>query len=248
MKKKFGMVLLLAALACLALLTGCSVFERDISVVLKVDGAYYDSKTITIFQNAILPEPELPGSKFMGWSLKEDWSYGEDGEEALLPYAGLVRYDDIKECLSEGGVAILYAAFADNSELPAHDLVIGWYNKPSTSGLTDSLIERFTEAMKDYLTAQGYEADALDIEVRGYEGNVADMGAAINSDGDVDVVLGVGGNFTAADGANVAALEVQGDVPMGGKSRSIARLTEKELAVLVYQWLQTEEAQAALAG
>lgn len=248
MKKRVGIALFLAALACLALLTGCSVFERDISVVLKVDGAYYDSKTITIFQNAILPEPELSGSKFMGWSLKEDWSYGEDGEEALLPYAGLVRYDDVKDSLSEGGIAVLYAAFAANAELPAHDLVVGWYNKPSTSGLTDGIMEQFMGALEQYLAGQGYDVAALDIDVRGYEGNVADMGAAINGDGDVDVVLGVGGNFTATDGANVQALEVQADIPMGGKSRSIARLTEKELATLVYQWLQTADAQAALAG
>lgn len=34
---------------------------------------------------------------------------------------------------------------------------------------------------------------------------------------------------------------------MGDKTRSIARLTDRELAVLVYQWLQTAEAQASLA-
>lgn len=248
MKKRFGTALLAAAAACLMLLTGCASFERNHSVVLKVGGEYYDSKTITIFQNAILPEPELPGSKFIGWSVQEGWTYGEDSEELLIPYAGLVRYEDVKDYLNEGGTAVLYAAFADNAQLPSHDLVVGWYNKPSTSGLTEDIVSSFTDAMKRYLDAQGYDTAALDIDVRGYEGNVADMGAAINGEGDVDVVIGVGGNFTATDGANVEALETQGDIPMGGKSRYIALLTDKELASLVYQWLQTAEAQASLAG
>lgn len=246
MKKRFGLALAMAAVG-LAALTGCSSLEKELSVVLEVGGEYYDSKTITIFQNAILPEPEMAGSEFMGWSVKENWTYGEDSEELLIPYAGLVRYDDVKDYLNEGGTAVLYAAFADRSQLPAPDLVVGWYNKPSTSGLTEAIIEKFAGALKGYLEAQGYDTAELDIDVRGYEGNVADMGAAINGDGDVDVVLGVGGNFTAADGANVTALETQGDIPMGDKTRSIARLTDRELAVLVYQWLQTAEAQASLA-
>ena len=71
------------------------------------------------------------------------------------------------------------------------------------------------------------------------------MGASINSDGDVDVLLGVGNNINSTGG--VAIIEKVGDIMCGGKARYIARLTEKEVSIWVYEWLQTAEAQSYLA-
>lgn len=136
--------------------------------------------------------------------------------------------------------------FTYSTSAVEHYLVLGWYAKTETSGLDEDVIEAFVSEMKAYLKAQGAtEAQLADIVVRAYTGNVADMGASIKADNDVDVMIGVGENIdapTSAGGATagVPIIEKTNGIYMGTskKNRWMARLTEDETAVTVYNWIK----------
>ncbi|MCQ4863485.1 S-layer homology domain-containing protein [Pseudoflavonifractor phocaeensis] len=136
--------------------------------------------------------------------------------------------------------------FTYSTSAVEHYLVLGWYAKTETSGLDEKVIEAFVSEMKAYLRAQGAtEAQLADIVVRAYTGNVADMGASIKADNDVDVMIGVGENIdapTSAGGATagVPIIEKTNGIYMGTskKNRWMARLTEDETAVTVYNWIK----------
>ena len=70
------------------------------------------------------------------------------------------------------------------------------------------------------------------------------MGVQVNSQGDVDILLGMGNNITTT--GKIETLE-RVDYTMGGKGRNIARLTDDELTKLVFAWLQTDEVRALFA-
>lgn len=106
-----------------------------------------------------------------------------------------------------------------------------------------------SDAISAYLTEKGKTLEDLDIVYRAYEGDVATIGANINADEDVNVLLGVGNNINSTGG--VAVAEKKGDIPMGTKTRYIALVAgseTNELAILFYAWAQTEEAFACWAA
>ena len=78
----------LILLLCVLALTGCSsvrVFERDIQVVLEVNGELTGSETVNIFNNAVVTEPTAPDNKvYKGWTTQESW---EDAEADEVPCA-----------------------------------------------------------------------------------------------------------------------------------------------------------------
>ena len=121
-------------------------------------------------------------------------------------------------------------------------LVIGWYGKTETSGLDVSLMQHFYANARVFMRAKGVsEEDLGRISVRQYGGadtGVADMGAFINADADVDLVVGVGNNINSTAGVEI--IEKAGEIPMGGKSRFIARLTENEMAKSLYDFIVTD--------
>ena len=232
-------------------LGGCALVESW-EVPLRVQCRYgaevYYSVDVSIFNNAImpgLPSSEIPeGYSFLGWALP-GWVYGEHSVDDLYKANSVLHYNDVKSFSKDGAVE-LSAIVMDNADLPKRYFVLGWYAKTSTSGLNQDSIDRITPALLDFLESKGAtEKDLGNIAIRGYSGDVATMGASINSDGDVDVLLGVGNNINST--AGVSIIEKKGDIMCGGKSRYIARLTESEVAVWVYQWLQTAEAQSYLA-
>ena len=49
------------------------------------------------------------------------------------------------------------------------------------------------------------------------------------------------------DVVNNYIIEKQGEIMMGGKSRYIARLTDRPVVNSVYSWLKTDEGHASLA-
>lgn len=251
MKKMFKTVMTLLLVTSAGTLTGCGTvkgLEKNASVVLVNGDRVVSSYTINIFSNALIggiDESAVPeGQEFLGWSTKSDWTFGVDSVEELYPAESLIRYNDVKDQIVDN-VFKLTAAFGEKQVAPAGYLVIGWYAKTATSGLDDKIIANFTVALNNYVKAQGAtEAEIATIAVRPYDGAVADMGTAVNKDGDVDLLIGVGNNIDTTGGVQV--IEKIGDIPMGAKSRYIARLSEKEIAVAVYQWLQTPEAQESL--
>lgn len=245
-KMRFLPLLLLSSLS----LSGCSLiesWEKSLTVDCYYGNEVYYSSDVTIFNNAILPA--LPGSdipdgfSFLGWALP-GWVFGSSSIDDLYKANSVLHYNEVLPYSNDGKVS-LDAIVIDNADLPERYFVLGWYAKTSTSGLNQDRIDRFTPALHDYLESQGASAEELaDIAIRGYSGDVATMGASINADGDVDVLLGVGNNINSTAGVEI--IEKVGNIMCGGKSRYIARLTDKPVSVLVYQWLQTEDAQSYL--
>ncbi len=248
MKKLVGALLAGTLTVLLACMSGCSMmtaFEKDINVVLNVNGVYSGSYTVNIFNNTVVPEPTKPGFDFLGWSLKPDYQPGTDSEDLLLPEKGLIRYDDVKDAVEKNSATVnVYAVFG---EKPKYDFVIGWYAKTGTTGLTQTMMDNFTTALYSFLTENGYTPDSMLIDIREYasELGVADVGTAVNEEGDVDIIIGMGNNITSTGG--IETLEREDDYAIGGKSRNIARLTDDPLAVLVFEWMKTDSVRAIFA-
>lgn len=241
MKRRF-MAVLIALVMCLAAFSGCSALkglERDVQVILQNEGEYVGTYTVNIFNNAVVPEMTKDGYQFRGWSVKDNWTAGVDSEELLSENTGLIRYDDIKDYIGKDSLSItLYAAY---SEIPHHDLVIAWYNKETTSGLTQESIDAFQSELYAYLTTQGYTPEQMDIVIRGYSGDVGTTCSEIKKDGDVDIMIGWSStsNITGTGGMEEGTdfIVNNGGVTIGAKERYAARLTDTELCNLVYRWI-----------
>ena len=70
MKKHF-LAAAFAIIMCLTALAGCSLvrgFEKDVYVVFNIDGEYYDSCTVNIFNNGVIAQPEEPKGSRAGLS------------------------------------------------------------------------------------------------------------------------------------------------------------------------------------
>ena len=126
---------------------------------------------------------------------------------------------------------------------PVHDLVIAWYDKESTSGLNQTIIDSFTSALREYLVSQSKNPDEMDIVIRGYQGNVGDSCAAIKADGDVDIMIGwsTASNLEGTGGMTKGTdfLQNYGNITLTGapKARYAARLSDSELCKDVYAWI-----------
>ena len=119
-----------------------------------------------------------------------------------------------------------------------------WYAKTSTTGLDQTIIDAVTAGLEAYIAQLGYAEGEIEIVVREYSADldVAGVGTAVNGDGDVDILLGMGNNITTT--GKIETLERVDDYMMGEKRRNIARLTDDELTVAVFGWLKTDEARA----
>lgn len=124
--KKHLIAALIAVLMCLTALCGCAgvrAFEKDLQVVLNVNGQYYGCYTVNIFNNAVVPEPEPPAGKtFKGWTVWESWTDEQADEVPVIPNTGLVRYDDVKDYVKDKNQSVtLRAVFVP---IPKRDLVV----------------------------------------------------------------------------------------------------------------------------
>ena len=134
------------------------------------------------------------------------------------------------------------AAEAPAAEAPAAQsdgkLVIGWYAKSATSGLNETIIARFEEAVRALIASGEYKDTVREIVIRPYDGNVADVQTAVLANGDVDVMVGMKA-FTLEG----IEMEVQQNIAMGEKTdRRIHRISDDPVAVYVFEWLKTEDA------
>ena len=131
-----------------------------------------------------------------------------------------------------------------SGEVKDTDVVIAWYSKTDTSGISQADMDAFKTALEQYLTTQGYNVSELTITIRGYDGKVGETCAAIMADGDVDIMVGwsTTSNLTGTGGMveGTDFIENNGGVTIGTKERYAARLTDTELGNLVYQWIFAE--------
>ncbi len=244
--RKTLMAALLAIVMCLAALSGCAMvrgFEKDVQVVLMVNGEYRGSYTVNAFNNAIVPVPEAPqGLMFYGWTADENWEEKGAANVKVSANKGLIRYDDVKDYAGEKLSVTLYPVFG---EIPRHDIAIAWYDKAATSGLNSAVIDGFTSKFYAFLTEKGYETKEMDIVIRSYAGNVGPTCEAIRGDGDIDIMIGWSNadNLTGTGGmkAGIDFLENNGNIFINPDfekgARYAARLSDTEMCHLVYDWI-----------
>lgn len=247
MKKHIFAVVIVAIITCLAVLSGCTMvrgFEKDLQVVLKVDGEYKGCYTVNQFNNAIVPVPEAPkGLIFYGWTADPDWASKDISEVKVSQNKGLIRYDDVKDCVEGDKLSVtLYPVFA---EIQRHDIAIAWYNKVATSGLDENVIKGFTDKLYAFLASKGWDTENKDIVIRPYAGNVGPTCDAIKNDGDIDIMIGWSHaeNLTTTGGLKAGEdfVENNGNILINpDKARYAARLSDTENSKLVYEWILTE--------
>ena len=220
------------------------------TVAFEVDGERY--KTASVKEGEVIqeeipnPSKEDEGYRFVGWYLGDtliDLStyvvtenitltakFEEINEDEVL------NVDDVKDATKE------------------YHLVLGWWevNDPSdptkvTSGLTKDSVRLFYQNLINYLKLTGSTDEQIAaISFRNYSSaTVAEMGTNVNTDGDVDLLIGVGNNvFTTA---GVVPYDVSENskfsTVMGAqnKERYVALVKDaSDLAVTVYDWLQSD--------
>lgn len=251
----------LAALALGTVLFGLSscgyvaTLETFVDVEVVADGQTLATGKISQFNNLILPSaPEKDGYKFYRYFAGDPKEFNvskADDDPRAYKEGGLLRFNDVKSYVN-GNKLTVNGIYLTPEEIPHAYLVIGWYDKTSTSGLGQEDLDRWTPHARSFVEqwclGQGQSeedalAHSLDIDIRPYSnnGNVAALGAGVNKDGDVDILLGVGNNVDSESGANIAIEEKDGNIPMNGKSRYIARLTSRPEVVAIYNWLKTAE-------
>ena len=239
---KHKVLRILTVCLCVAILasafSGCQLLVDNVKVeYMKVDGVTVEyTDNINQFQKTFIHSSEefVKGAKINGWSCDKD------SDTADFISGRLLFYRDIKERIVDGAVR-LYPVCKES----AADIVVGWDSRVSLSGLTETIISKFEIMLRRMLQKNGY--GDYTVEVRSYGDDDRDvMAAQILNDGDVDVLVGIGENIDTLMAVPVA--EKKGGIRMGGISggRYIARLNNFPTAMLVWDWLQTTEAQDSL--
>lgn len=219
---------------------------------------------INIFNSAILPDkPNVTSSDyaFLGYGLK-DFEKGVSKKSDFYARSGLVRYNDVKDYAVDG-VVTLKAAYCAPEDVPTRYLVVGWYARTRTSGLTTDIMDGFQTMLMDYLVEckdklqygevtveeLGFNVtddDLLDVEVRAYDGDVATIGGNITFDGDVDIFLGAGVNLGSQGGVTYEkrnAYEIAGVA-----DRYLYQLNDRDQVKGVYSWMRTSPVRAYFRG
>ncbi len=244
MKKRFIAALLLVVM-CMGAFSACSLagkLEKDVQVYLETSGGLLGPYTVNAFNNAIVPAQEAPkGKKQLGWTDDKNWSEKDVKNVSVSENVGLIRYDDVKNYAKKGKVT-LYPVFG---EITRHDIAIAWYAKSGTSGLNQSVMDDFTDALKAYLTEQGMNPSEMDIVVRGYDGNVGTSCGNIMKDADIDIMIGwaTRSNIEGTGGLKAGEdfLQNYGNITLtdAAKARYAARLGDTDLVKQVYNWILT---------
>lgn len=237
------------------IMSGCAAkaFEEELNVVFMYEDEFISYDTVTQFKNIKSPELSeayIPdGYKFFGWTPYNPNSVKATDEDFSDKYVGagkMVHWADVEEH-AENSTVILRALMIDKEEIPKvyHYVVISWYNKPATSGLDETIMGKFEDALMAHLKNQGVsEADLATVVVRGYTGNVGTSCGQIMEDDDVDIMLGWGSkdNVTSTGGMKPEMiLETITGYAVGTHARTLHRLTDTETTKLVFEWLQSEE-------
>ncbi|MBO4855912.1 MAG: InlB B-repeat-containing protein [Bacilli bacterium] len=259
MKKKF---LSLLGIACFSLIIGVSgcnnksnpsdgggdvePIQKTWTVAFEVDGARYQTLKVKDGEHITqtVADPTKEGYVFSGWY---------EGTELV----------DLAEYVVTKNVTFV-AHFDENTGpvLSVDDvkeagktyyLVFGWWevNDPDdptkvTSYLTKDTVRLFYGNMIKYLklkTPAATDAEIANIQFRNYSSaKVAEMGAAINADGDVDIIIGVGANIKTGGGVDYYD---RFQTPMGTKPETryvVAPTVATDLGKETFNWLKDTDA------
>ncbi len=246
----FMMIAVLTLSSCFA-----GMFEEEIKVNFVFDGEYLSSDTLTQFKNIHTPVIDETyvyyGYKFYGWTPYNPDTVSvtdENFKEKFIGDGKMVHYMDVKKYAKDGEVT-LNALMIDKATIPVvyHYVVIAWYDKEATSGLTNDTINTLKTQLFEYLRSEGVsEEDLSTIVIRGYTGNVGASCGSIIADEDVDIMLGWGSasNVIGTGGMKESMLleteSLKVDYNGTTKNRTIHRLTDSESVIKVMEWLKSE--------
>ena len=228
--------------------------KQSYTVAFEVDGARY--KTLRVkdgekVNKADVPDPAKEGFTFVGW-LEGTTLVDLDEYVVTKNVTFNAKFDE-----NQGG-----GLNVDDVKDPSktYYLVLGWWETTATnddgtpkhtSNMNRDTTRLFYGNLNKYLLATGATQANLDaISFRNYSSDtVAVMGAAINADDDVDIMVGVGNNINSASGANVSLYggtndsKFQTNMGNPATARYVALLsTASEKGVAVYDWLKNTEA------
>ncbi len=263
MKKKLLPFLGIACFALMIGVSGCNgksgqsqsggdtqPIQKTYTVAFEVEGVRF--KTLKVKDGEHIPADEVgtptkEGFKFVGWY---------EGTELV----------DLAEYVVTKNVTFT-AGFEEDSgpQLSVDDvkeqgkiyyLVMGWWevNDPAepdkrTSHLTKPTVRLFYGNLIKYLKATGAtDENIANIQFRNYSSDtVANMGAAINADGDVDIMIGVGNNINSTAGVALynSSNDYKFQTPMGeGPTQRYVACTSvaTTLGVSTYDWLKGTDA------
>lgn len=231
--------------------SGCAgSFEYYDLVVLNREQEIYRTK-INNFNNAILPalDPaqKMVGKSFLGFGFKE-YEKGKDRKKDFYKERDIVRFKDVKQYMVNKTITIksIYCNIGDE---PVSYLVFGWYDKYSTSGLDEEIMEGFTPMLTDYLISEGATAKDLEtFEVRPYQGDVATIGANIMYDNDVDIFIGAGANLPSTGGVEGYYKDRSGLPVKGVTDRYTYRFSDTPIAKKVFSFMRTKEVRTYFGG
>ena len=226
------------------LLASCGLMkglEHDLTIAIRHNGDLYFSGIVNEFNNIIMPQMDpafiAPGMKFAGYTLDIGWNI-EKGLDALYKEGELVRYQNVKQYAYNGGVEFFSQFVTSTTPLSLqHYLKLGWYNKPATSGLNETIIGKLSSQLNEYLASKGASEEELaDFVVKGYEGNVGSIGSQINEDDNVDVFIGAAANLLSTGGVEYVEREAAGKNYGGVSGRYVYLLHDKPASRLLYEY------------
>ena len=197
-----------------------------------------DSTTIITIPNITIADDK----EFKGWATTED------GEVALNKAIDAeLTYDNVKSLINVGDTTLdLYPVIGDKSEKTerVHYVKVAWYDN-TASGLNADIIAEIKTALETFLSDEGVSSeDIASIEFKAYSGKVGPSTDDINSDKDVDIMIGWGStdNITTTGHINASSIEESiSGYTMGTATRWLHVLSSDESVVKAMEFFRTAD-------
>ena len=207
--------------------------EATMQVVLYDDAGVQIEEVSVAETGAAIDGPTKKGYVFVGWATELN------GEVVFAKGAAVSLYD-LLDYSGVDGKAKLYAVM--EVRVPNEGLIVAIYDR-----YIDKLVEGSSSAIetafKAWMAEKGY---TYSVEFRHYTGDslsVANFGEAVNSDGDIDVILGAGANITSTGKVEYIARAYM--TYEGLTQRYACLLTDTERAIDFYAFVTGLEAGTA---
>ncbi len=224
---------------------GGSEVVTKYTITFYVDGERYATKKVEEGQHITgVNNPTKEGYKFVCWL---------EGETPIDLETYVVTKDARFDASFEVDEGDVLSVDDVKEEGKSYYLVFGWWevNDPAdptkvTSSLTKPTVRLFYENMIKYLklkTPAATDAEIANIQFRNYSSDtVANMGQAINADGDVDIIIGVGPNIKTGGGVDYYD-RFQTSMGAGPKDRYVVAPTvASDLGKETFAWLKDTDA------
>ncbi len=122
-------------------------------------------------------------------------------------------------------------------------IIVGYYAKSDTSGVTDAIASNVETALKAYLEGVGI-TDFTNLVMKGYgapKKNVADTVTEINNDIDAGENVGIFFGFKAYGKLNVDSDNIrEGFVINGVEERRVFKLADNAISNIIFDWMVAE--------